>query len=434
MSAPTPILFLGDSPNLRTGLGRIGRDIALATSRMPEFRVGFLGRGGQYDRRLPFAQYNYDPTAQYASEWGDHVLPEVAANFAEGEHFIIMTLWDPFRVAPWFGNPSGPMTRRARKFFDEARFERWGYFAIDGQGPVPNEIFHSGLTGEVAIGLSKYDRLLAYSKFGYSVLRGTLDGRGPAEKGFWSDIDWAPHGLNLSVFYPRDRVEARRRMSALFERGGMGTTRVGEQIIGCVMANQPRKDWGVWAEAMAGLRDSGSYVNARYWVHTDSIDRYWDLRALIADFRLEGSVLVTMDDVSDDEMAWRYSACDLTVLPSRGEGFGYPIVESQACGVPCLHTNYAGGAELVEKDMLVDRVGVQLDTRWNVYRAVLDPAVWTKCIRDYLIYGPRANDAPPYASAVENVAHLGWKKLWPSVWQKWMLKGLEQMKVAEASA
>ena len=44
--SPTPLLFIGDSPDLRTGLGRIGRDLASLCCQLPQFRVGFLGRAG----------------------------------------------------------------------------------------------------------------------------------------------------------------------------------------------------------------------------------------------------------------------------------------------------------------------------------------------------------------------------------------------------
>ncbi len=47
------------------------------------------------------------------------------------------------------------------------------------------------------------------------------------------------------------------------------------------------------------------------------------------------------DELSDDEMAALYRACDVLVHPYRGEGFGMPVLEAMACGLPAIVT--AGG-------------------------------------------------------------------------------------------
>ncbi|MFQ5751439.1 MAG: glycosyltransferase, partial [bacterium] len=44
----------------------------------------------------------------------------------------------------------------------------------------------------------------------------------------------------------------------------------------------------------------------------------------------------------EEKLAGLYAACDVLVHPYRGEGFGLPILEAMACGIPAIVTN--GGA------------------------------------------------------------------------------------------
>lgn len=58
-----------------------------------------------------------------------------------------------------------------------------------------------------------------------------------------------------------------------------------------------------------------------------------------------GPEVIYIDDfLPDKELAALYNSCDVLVHPYRGEGFGMPILEAMACGLPVLITN--GGAAL----------------------------------------------------------------------------------------
>lgn len=51
---------------------------------------------------------------------------------------------------------------------------------------------------------------------------------------------------------------------------------------------------------------------------------------------------------SDEELSWLYDHCRFTVLPSLYEGWGIPIAESVARGVPCLCSNTSSMTEIAE--------------------------------------------------------------------------------------
>ena len=52
-------------------------------------------------------------------------------------------------------------------------------------------------------------------------------------------------------------------------------------------------------------------------------------------------IVLIDEDLSTDELAALYRACDVLVHPYRGEGFAMPVLEAMACGLPAIVT--AGG-------------------------------------------------------------------------------------------
>ncbi len=53
-------------------------------------------------------------------------------------------------------------------------------------------------------------------------------------------------------------------------------------------------------------------------------------------------IVYLTETMGDDEIAGLYTACDCLVHPYRGEGFGMPVAEAMACGLPVIVTE--GGA------------------------------------------------------------------------------------------
>lgn len=61
-------------------------------------------------------------------------------------------------------------------------------------------------------------------------------------------------------------------------------------------------------------------------------------------------------EVDDSELASIYRASHCFALPSRGEGYGLPHIESLMCGIPVVATNYGGYTDVLNKEnsILVD--------------------------------------------------------------------------------
>ena len=50
-------------------------------------------------------------------------------------------------------------------------------------------------------------------------------------------------------------------------------------------------------------------------------------------------------ELSREELRWLYAVADAFVLPTRGEGWGLPVVEAMAMELPVVVTNATGCAQ-----------------------------------------------------------------------------------------
>jgi len=395
LSRSVPILILGDSPDSTTGLGRIGHDLAWILSGMPEFQVGYLGRMGVGRSHFPWVSYSFPATAQ----WGESYIQSAFEDLSQGRRGIILTVWDSTRLL-WFADPVG-MPDSLQNWLASGAVERHGYFMVDSEGVKTG---HLPLTAEHVMG--RFDRVCVASKWAYKVTKDSIPSH--------PDVDWLPHLLNTDRFSPQDKMASRSHW-------GVGEREI---LIGCVMANQERKHWNTVFEAMALMRPTTAGL-PKIWCHTDTVAPVpgrgiWNLQALAYEYGLMDRVILETAQLSDREMALRYSACDATVLISGGEGFGFPIVESLACGVPCVTGQYAAGGELASHG--VAPIGYRIETQHNVRRAYYSaPAV-----AEALEIATDAVRSGEFEKewAVEQVQHLAGHRI-GKLWQKYFRKGLQ---------
>jgi glycosyltransferase involved in cell wall biosynthesis len=139
-------------------------------------------------------------------------------------------------------------------------------------------------------------------------------------------------------------------------------------LVGIVAANNgtgiyDRKGFGDMAAALAQFmnRHSDAYV----YLHTIQAGQgLMDLPALFAfkrapddRIRWADQYMLRKHSITDANMAQIYSSFNVLLATSRGEGFGIPVIEAQACGVPVIASNWTAQAELVGDVWTPDYIG-----------------------------------------------------------------------------
>jgi glycosyltransferase involved in cell wall biosynthesis len=165
---------------------------------------------------------------------------------------------------------------------------------------------------------------------------------------------YVPHGINTKAYRPHDRTEARKSL-------GLDPD---TYIVGMVAANKGNPSRKCFAEALEAFKAfQARHKNARLYLHTEATGRFGgvDLPALIHRLGIDPSTVIFTDQYravhfphTEEKMAEVFSAFDVLLAPSAGEGFGIPVVEAQACGVPVIVSDFSAQPELVGAGWLVE--------------------------------------------------------------------------------
>lgn len=110
---------------------------------------------------------------------------------------------------------------------------------------------------------------------------------------------------------------------------------------------EPRKNVDGLIRAYATIKDAPPLVIAgnKGWLFDETFK-------LVHDLKLENRIHF-IQDVSPDDIVALYNAALALVLPSHYEGFGFPVLEAFACGVPVVISNRASLPELANGFALI---------------------------------------------------------------------------------
>jgi glycosyltransferase involved in cell wall biosynthesis len=177
--------------------------------------------------------------------------------------------------------------------------------------------------------------IVAMSHHGYDAL---LKGGVPADR-----LVYIPHAIDTEVY--KDNGKAFREQMRV---------PMDAHLTSIVAMNKgKRKSYPemlrAWVEWSKDKPDAYLYMHTERWGHAEqAINLIVLLNDLGADEkRIRWANNSHMrDGIPPETMANVYSASDVLLATSRGEGYGLPVVEAQLCGTPVLVTNWTAQNEL----------------------------------------------------------------------------------------
>jgi glycosyltransferase involved in cell wall biosynthesis len=330
------VLMLGDSPLATTGFGKV--NLRAATAFLAKGWTVASVTGLQFEPRETKLAIE-----QFVPQQGDPMGLHRAIRVFEEKEFepdILYATGDPGSIATL-----ALVAPQAIPFF--------AYVPIEGE-PLLNATWRGTLD---AIDF------FTCSNYGVEVVEASL-GR---------TVDMVYHGVDTTSFYPltpEERATYRTRLGW-----------DGKFVVTCVAQNVHRKQWPRLIEAIAMLKHQYNQKDILLYAHTVPFQNHWlegwNLPEVQNAFGLANEVvfnplmdgfgagvaeLGTLDNPGLRELI---GSADLFVLPSQVEGFGLPIAEAMALGVPVVVTKYAAGWEVAE---LGGGTGIDIHD-WEVHKS-----------------------------------------------------------------
>jgi glycosyltransferase involved in cell wall biosynthesis len=144
-------------------------------------------------------------------------------------------------------------------------------------------------------------------------------------------------GVDTAVFYP---IVDRSSLSNVLAKYGITAT----GYILYLGKIEPRKNLPALLAAYASVK---AHLNSRKLVICGG--KGWDFEDVFVTVErlgLQQDVIFT-GHVPDSDLSTLYNGSDLFVYPSKYEGFGIPLLEAMACGVPVVSNNVSSMPEVV---------------------------------------------------------------------------------------
>lgn len=336
------ILIMTDSLNLPTGQGRVGRELALGLQRHGH-EIGYIGwwHGATTNPNPPAGIMYWGTNNEH---YGADILDSVVIRFQPD---ILLTVGDFWRIG-YIANTDRCRTRR---------FFQWcSYIPVDGEPPA------GGLPPSIIPVVADIDIPVAYTKYAEQAVLKAIKDQETINR-----LKVIYHGVDTKTFKPVDPSE-RRKMR---EAAGIGD----KFVFLTVCRNQSRKNipemFMAWKK-FSNLPEAKG--NVLFWPHMNFKDpNGWDIDDLMTVNEMRNDSIMyyhqmaygasSHDLIKETDLAKLYQMADAFLLIS-GEGFGLPIFEAMATGLPCILLDHSAPAE-IGADGRAELVPVEGSITWT---------------------------------------------------------------------
>lgn len=316
-------LIYGNSPLVGTGYGVQIKHLALRLKRAGHDVAVACTFGHQVG--IKDWPSEHGPIRMYPSGWSDQSLDVLLAHAG---HFFdndpqagwiipVTDMWclnpvakdlAPWQVLPWTPVDHLPVPGEVIKFFH-----------VSGHQPVAMSTF--GRRQFVEAGLSPW---------------------------------YVPLAVDTSVFKPTTHVTVDGELVDARTVFNIPQDAFAVLMVAMNKDPQDRKNFGGALRAFGEFHRT--HPDAVLVMHTDALGAAGsrlNLRVLAMLSGIPAHALIFTDayaqrlGLPDQMLAALYTACDLLLAPSKGEGFCVPMIEAQACGTPVLVSDFTAQSELV---------------------------------------------------------------------------------------
>lgn len=100
-----------------------------------------------------------------------------------------------------------------------------------------------------------------------------------------------------------------------------------------------------FAQGHANMPNIELVIKSGYFTNHD--EKFLSLQKKINDLNLK-NVTLLWGNMEFSEIAELYRSCDAFVFPTKGEGWGFPLIEAAASGLPIITVPYSGHTEFIQ--------------------------------------------------------------------------------------